>query len=154
MPAWSALVGCIGLSLLLGLANAASVPPDTQGWLLAQATPPGLLPTRMIAPAWAVISLPSGVAAWLAWREPGHRRPLLLWGWHLLAFGIWMQCLLTLRLPGVALGAAVGLMVLADATVLAFFRLRPLAGALLLPSVGWTCYATYISASLWWLNRG
>ena len=139
--------------MLLAAATAAAVPPPAQAWLLSLAHPPGLPPARLIAPAWALLSLPSGLAAWLAWREPGHRRALLLWGWHLLAFAVWVQCLLTLRLPGAALLAALALALLAGATAIMFGGLRRAAGLLLFPSFAWTCYVIYISAALWWLNR-
>lgn len=65
-----------------------------------------------------------------------------------------MQCLLTLRLPGAALLAALALALLAGVTATMFGGLRRAAGLLMFPSIAWTCYATYISAGLWWLNRG
>jgi translocator protein len=156
---WPALVGFSGLSLLIGAADAAAVPPASEVWLLSLAHPPWLLPARLmtpslIAPSWAVLSVPSGVAAWLAWRRPGHRGALLLWGWHLLAFAAWMQCLLTLRQLGPALLAALALALLAGCTARAFARLHRGAGLLLLPTFAWTCYAAYVTVGVWWLNRG
>jgi translocator protein len=122
--------------------------------MLSLPHPPGMLPPGLIAPAWAVLSVPSGVAAWLAWRQPGNRGALLLWGWHLLACGIWMQGLYSLHLPGPALLAALALLGLVCLTARAFARLRPAAGLLLLPTLAWTCYASYVTAGFWWLNRG
>jgi tryptophan-rich sensory protein len=156
---WPALVGFVGLALLIGAADAAAIPQASQSWLLSLAHPPGLPPDRLIAPrliaaAWTVLSLPSGIGAWLAWRRPGHRAALLLWGWHLLAFAAWMQCLLSLRQPGPALLLALALALLAGLTVAAFARLRPAAGWLLLPTLAGTCYAAAVTAGLWWLNRG
>jgi len=103
---------------------------------------------------WAALSLPSGYGAWLAWRQPEHRRALLLWGWHLLACAAWMQCFLSLRLPALALPAALVLVLLAAATATGFGSLRHAAGLLLLPTLAWTCYAAYVTAGVWWLNRG
>jgi benzodiazapine receptor len=148
------LVGFVGLSLLLGLADAAAIPSVAESWVLSMAHPPGMLPTRLIAPTWAVLSLPSGIGAWLVWRQPAHRRALLLWGWHLLASAVWMQCLLSLHLPGPALLAALVLAVLTCLTAAAFARLRHTAGLLLLPTLAWTCYVAYVTAGIWWLNRG
>jgi tryptophan-rich sensory protein len=156
---WPALVGFVGLSLLIGAADAAAVPPATESWLFSLAHPPGLLPERLIAPAlvtraWAVLSLSGGLGAWLAWRQPDHRTALLLWGWHLLAFATWMQCLLTWRQPGAALVAALALALLAGLTAAAFARLRRLAGVLMLPTLVATCYAACVTAGVWWLNLG
>ena len=152
-------MGFVGLSLLLGAANAAAIPAASEAWLLSLPRPPGLLPAGLIAPAWiaaswAALSLPSGLAAWLAWRRPGHRRALLLWGWHLLACAVWMQCLLSVRAPGAALAAAAVLVLLVGLTTAAFVRLRRTAGLLLFPTLVWTCYAAYVTAGVWWLNRG
>ncbi len=98
--------------------------------------------------------MPSGIGAWLVWRQPAHRGALLLWGWHLLAFAAWMQCLLTLRQPGPAVIAALAMALLACLTAGAFARLRRSAGLLLLPTLLWTCYAATVTAGVWWLNRG
>src|SRR5258708_31470677 len=103
-----------------------------------------LITPTLVTAVWAALSLPSGVGAWLAWGQPGHRRALLLWGWHLLAFAVWMQCLLTLRQPGPALLAAVALALLAGLTAAAFARLRRGAGLLMFPTLGWTCYAAWV----------
>ncbi len=156
---WPALVGFVGLSLLIGAADAAAIPPASIGWLLSLPHPSWLPPDRLIPPSvvsatWAALSLPSGIGAWLAWRQPGHRGALLLWGWHLLAFVGWMQCLLTLRQPGLALIAALLLALLAGLTAAAFARLRRAAGVLLLPTLASACYVACVTAGIWWLNRG
>ena len=140
--------------MLLGLADAAAIPSVAESWILSVAHPPGMLPAGMFAQGWALLSLPSGLGAWLAWRQPGHRQALLLWGWHLLASAVWMQCLLSLHLPGPALLAAVALAMLACLTAAAFARLRRAAGLLMLPTLAWTCYAAYVTVGFWWLNRG
>ncbi len=142
------------MCLLLAAANAAAIPAASHGWLLSLNRPPGAPGPGLIVSAWAALSLPSGIAAWLAWRAPDNRRALLLWGWHLLACAVWMQCLAGLRLPGLALVAAAALLVLAAAATAALARVRRAAGALMLPTLAWTVYALYISAGFWWLNRG
>ena len=38
-------------------------------------------------------------------------------------------------------------------TSVAFFRVRTLAGALLLPYLGWVAFASYLNAGFWYLNR-
>jgi len=151
---WPALVGFIGLALLLAAANAAAISSASRGWFLSLARPPGAPTAGMVLAAWAVLSPPSGIAAWLAWRQPGNRRALLLWGWHLLGCAVWMQCFLGLRLPGVGLLAALALLAVTNATVVSFAHLRRLACLMLLPALCWTCYALYITAGVWWLNRG
>ncbi len=151
---WPALVGFIGLALLLVAANAAAIPAASHGWYLSLPRPPGAPTAGLIVAAFAILSPPSGLAAWLVWRGPANRRALLLWGWHLFACAAWMQCLLGLRLPGTALVAAAALLAVTIGTTIAFSHVRRLAGLLLLPSLCWTCYAAYITAGIWWLYRG
>jgi tryptophan-rich sensory protein len=156
---WPALVGFVGLSLLLAAANAAAIPAASESWFLSLAHPPGTQPDGVSVPtlvviSWAVLSLPSGLGAWLAWRRPRHRRALLLWGWHLLACAGWMQALLGFRLPGLAAPLALALLALAALSAAAFARLHRAAGLLMLPTLAWTCYAAYVTAGLWWLNQG
>ena len=38
------------------------------------------------------------------------------------------------------------------ATIFAFWRVRPLAGALLVPYLAWVSFATYLNAGIWRLN--
>jgi tryptophan-rich sensory protein len=145
--------------LLLAAANAAAIPATTESWFLSLAHPPGTLADRISVPtlvviSWALLSLPSGLAAWLAWRRPRHRRALLLWGWHLLAAAAWMQALLGFRLPGLAAPLGLALLVLAALSAAAFGRLQRAAGLLMLPTLAFTCYAAYVTAGLWWLNQG
>jgi tryptophan-rich sensory protein len=65
--------------------------------------------------------------------------------WSLLFFG--------LHLPGLALVEIVLLLALLLATTVSFFEVRPLAGVLFLPYVGWVSFAAYLNAGLWYLNR-
>ena len=139
---------------MLAAANAAAIPAGSHSWFLSLVRPPGAPTAGLIAPIWAALAPTSGLAAWLAWRRPRHRRALLLWGWQLLACAVWTQCLLGLRMPELALPAALSLAALTAAAVSAFARLRRAAGLLLLPTLVWTCYAAYITAGFWWLNRG
>jgi tryptophan-rich sensory protein len=52
--------------------------------------------------------------------------------------------------PGLALAVIVALDVVLAATVVAFWRVRPPAGALLLPYFGWCLFATSLNAGFLW----
>jgi len=45
------------------------------------------------------------------------------------------------------------LLALVVATTGTFLRVRPLAGALLVPYAAWVAFAAYLNAGLWYLNR-
>lgn len=54
---------------------------------------------------------------------------------------------------GFALVEIVALWLVILATILAFWGVRPAAGALLLPYFVWVSYAAYLNAGIWRLNK-
>jgi len=48
----------------------------------------------------------------------------------------------------------VTLVVMVGALVIAFWRVRPLAGAMLVPYLGWVGFACALTLSVWKLNPG
>lgn len=118
----------------------------------AWAPPPGVF-----GPVWTVLYLLMGVAAWLVWRErglAGARGALGLFGAQLALNALWSWLFFEWRLGGLALAEVVLLLVLVAATAVAFRRVRPLAGALLLPYLLWVAFATALTWSLWQRNPG
>jgi tryptophan-rich sensory protein len=112
-------------------------------------------PASVFGPVWSVLYALMGIAAWLVWREGGfaaRRRALTvflvqlalnaLWSW--LFFG-WHQG--ALALVDIAL-----LWVLIVTTIVLFWRVRPLAGALMLPYLAWVSFAAVLNYAVWQLN--
>lgn len=100
-----------------------------------------------------------GVAAWLVWRGTHGgalvrgRLALRLWGWQLLANALWSPVFFALHSTAAALVIILAMLGLIALTLRAFLRLQPWAGALLVPYLAWVCYASYLNAGFWWLNR-
>ncbi len=94
-----------------------------------------------------------GVSAWLIWLRPESGRALRLWGWQLAANTAWSSAFFGLRNPALGLVVILLLVGLICLTIMSFQRKRPLAAGLLLPYLAWTCFATYLNAGFWWLNR-
>ncbi len=67
---------------------------------------------------------------------------------------LWSPIFFGLRAPGLALAEILFLWGVLVATVVQFFRVRQVAGLLMLPYLLWTTYATTLNAGVWWLNRG
>ena len=151
---WPALLGFVGLTLLVGAVGAALTVPAIRTWYLSLARPPGTPPNWVFGPVWTLLYVLMGIAAWLVWQRPWHRRAMLLWGWQLLANALWAPLFFGLHLVGVALADIVVLLLLAAMTTLAFDRRSRSAAILMLPYLAWTCYATYLNAGFWWLNPG
>ena len=147
-----ALVGFVGLCLLVGAADGSVAAGTSRAWYLSLNHPPGTPPNWVFAAVWTGLYAMIGVSGWLAWRRSVGTRPLRLWGWQLAANACWTPAFFGLRSPPLALAVCLVLLVLIVATVRAFLPLRRAAAWLLAPYLGWTIYATYLTAGFWWLN--
>lgn len=112
-------------------------------------------PDWLFGPAWSVLYLLMGIAAWLVWRERHRaevRLPLGLFMVQLAANALWTWLFFALRLGGVAFAEIVLLWGLILATMVAFWRVRPAAGVLLIPYLLWVTYAAALTFSVWRRN--
>lgn len=124
-------------------------------WYAGLRKPPLTPPNWVFGPAWTILYLAIAVAGWLVWLA--RRRvgvPLLLWGAQLTLNAMWSYLFFGMQRPGLALVEIAVLLVLILATTDAFFRVRRLAGLLFVPYALWVCFAAYLNAGLWLLNRG
>jgi tryptophan-rich sensory protein len=147
----AALAGFIALVVLAALIGSAFQPSD---WYASLRKPPLTPPNWIFGPVWSFLYLCIAVAAWLVWRaRRGATTPLALWASQLLLNGLWSLLFFGLHRPGLALLELAILLALVVATTAAFFRVRSLAGALLVPYVLWVGFAIYLNAGIWYLNR-
>jgi len=146
-----AVVGTEAVGGLSGLAAGR----DSAGYYGELRKPPFTPPPAAFGPVWTVLYLLMGVAAWLVWREGLSRLTAVALGlfaaqlalnfaWSLIFFGQ--------HRISAALVEIVVLWLCILATVVAFWWVRPLAGALLLPYLSWVSLATYLNAGIWRLN--
>lgn len=114
-------------------------------------------PSWLFAPAWTVLYLLMGIAAWLVWRKEGFRRAstaLALFLVQLGANALWTWLFFVWRLGAFAFAEILILWVLILCTLVAFWRVRPLAGALLIPYLAWVTYASALTYAVWKGNPG
>lgn len=147
--AWLAL--CIATSAIGALAsvNARSFYADLvrPAW-----APPGWL----FGPVWSALFLAMAVAAWLIWRIPtaslSRSVALGLFVVQLGANALWSWLFFAWRLGGAALAEVLVLWLLIACTLALFWRIKPLAGLLLVPYLGWVTFAAALNHTLWRLN--
>jgi benzodiazapine receptor len=147
-----ALVGFVGLGLLVGASDAGLLRSGALAWYLSLAHPPGTPPDWLFAPVWTALYVTIGTAAWLIWRQFGAGAALRLWGWQIAANALWTPAFFGLHQIVLALAVSLVLLILVGLTMRAFFRLQPAAGWLMLPCLAWSGYAAYLNAGFWWLN--
>lgn len=113
-------------------------------------------PSWVFGPVWTLLYAMMAVAAWLVWRQGGfkaQRRALGLFLVQLLFNALWTPLFFGLHRPGLAFVDIVLLWLALLATIVAFWKARPLAGALLVPYLGWVAFASALNFMLWHLNR-
>ena len=102
-------------------------------------------PAWIFGPVWSVLYLLMAIAAWVVWRQRGFRESgVALWLFiaQLTANALWSWLFFSWRNGGWAFYEILILWVLLLCTVVSFWRLQSLAGALLLPYLAWVTFAT------------
>lgn len=114
-------------------------------------------PASVFGPVWTALYTLMAIAAWLVWREGGYsnaRAALNLFLAQLALNALWSWLFFAWHLGAVAFADILLLWVLLVATVIAFWRIRPLAGALLVPYVLWVSFAAALNYAVWKMNPG
>ena len=111
-------------------------------------------PDWVFAPVWSILYLLVGLSGWLSWRQraPERKKALLIFliqlgfnlAWPFIFFGA--------RLIGTALIEITVLLIVIIVNIIAFWRIKPLSGLLMLPYALWVAYATVLNVSIWILN--
>lgn len=149
-----ALIGFVGLGLLVGAAAGGVTAPAVRHWYPSLTRPPGTPPEWVFTPVWMLLYVAIAVAAWLVWKRVGASRSLRLWGWQLLANALWPPAFFGLHSPVAGLIVLAVLLPLVLLTMLAFLRVHRGAAALLAPYTAWCCFATYLNVGFLVLNSG
>lgn len=120
-------------------------------------TPSWAPPSWLFGPVWTTLYVLMAIAAWLVWRETGWergRRAFLLYGVQLVANALWSWLFFHWQLRGTAFVELLVLWLCIIATLVAFWRIRAVAGALLAPYLLWVSFAGVLNYTIWQMNRG
>ena len=150
LTAW--LLVCFGAAAVGGAASARA--GDFYAQLVRPAWAP---PSWLFAPVWTLLYLMMAVAAWLVWRTRGFagaRGALTLFLVQLALNALWTWLFFAWRLGAAAFAEILLLWVLIAATAFLFWRVRPVAGLLLLPYLAWVTFASALTFAVWRGNPG
>jgi len=112
-------------------------------------------PPDVFGPVWSVLYLIMGIAAWLVWRVAGFRAAraaLALFLVQLAVNALWSWLFFGWHRGALAFADILLLWVLIVATAVAFWRIKPLAGVLLIPYLLWVSFAGMLNYAVWQLN--
>ena len=148
-----ALVGFVGLCLLVGASGGTISARSINTWYSTLVYPPGTPPNWLFAPAWTILYVSVGFAGWLVWQRKGASRPLRLWGWQLAANALWVPAFFGLHSPALAMAVMLVMLVMIVLTIRSFRRIRPAAAWLMMPYLAWCLFAAYLNSGFLLLNR-
>lgn len=147
-----ALIGWLAICFA---ASTTSTLISIDGWHESLHKPSWNPPSWIFAPAWTLLYVLMAVSAWLVWRDGSWRMQskalslfMMQWTLNLL----WTPLFFGMHRPDWALLDILALWLMILATLLAFWRVRRLAGALLLPYLAWVTFATALNFMIWCLN--
>jgi len=112
-------------------------------------------PPSLFGPVWTVLYALMAIAAWLVWRSGGLRTNRIAFSFflgQLVLNALWSWLFFAWHLGALAFADTVFLWLLIIATLVSFWRVRPLAGALLIPYLLWVSFASALNYSVWQLN--
>jgi benzodiazapine receptor len=141
------------VTLAVGAAGSLFTEPNIDGWYAGLVHPAIAPPNWVFAPVWTMLYILMAYAAWRVWRTTGLRST------EMLAFGV--QLALNLAWSAIFFGlhqisAALGEIILLDLailyTMLLFWRRDRAAGAVMLPYLAWSMFATVLTHAFWKLN--
>jgi tryptophan-rich sensory protein len=95
------------------------------------------------------------VAAWLVWREGGWKVQRLALGLFLLQWllnALWTPLIFGMHRSGLAVAEIILLWLALAATLRSFWRVRRVAGVLLVPYLAWVTFAAALNFAIWRLN--
>jgi len=130
--------------------------PDA--WYLKLNKPAWNPPDSIFGPVWTVLYLLMGAAAWLVWSDTswegfgGPLAPLTLYVAQLVLNAMWSWIFFGRHRPDVALLDMTLLWAVVAVTMVSFWRVMPLAGALFIPYLAWISFAALLNFKIWRSN--
>ncbi len=157
MPSFLRLVISVGAPLLVGALSGFATARSVTGWYVTLRKPVFNPPSWIFGPVWTALYVLMGIALYLVWRN-GWDRNAVRWAVALFAVqlalnGLWSLLFFGMQSPGWAFVEILLLWAAIATTLVAFWRVELLAGALLIPYLLWVSFAVLLNGSIWTLNR-
>ena len=127
----------------------------TREWYATLNRPDWTPSGQIIGMVWTILFAMMAVAAWLVWRRAGFTNAgpaMTLFAIQLLLNVLWSVVFFGLRQPGWAFAELILLQAFIIATLVAFWRITPAAGALFIPYAAWVAFAGMLNFLIWRLN--
>jgi tryptophan-rich sensory protein len=147
------LLGFIAATFALAGPGGWATATGVRDWYPSLLKPAWNPPSWVFGPVWTVLYAMMAVAAWLVWRRDGWSGALAWFAVQLTLNAAWSPLFFGLHRIDLALIDITFLWVAIAGTVVAFWKVSPGAGWLLVPYLAWVSFATALNFALWRLNR-
>lgn len=151
--AWGLVGWLLACYLAAGVGALASV--EASVFYASLTLPAWAPPAWLFGPVWTVLYGMMAVAAWLVWRTGGwrqHRTALTSFVVQLLFNALWSWLFFGWKEGALAFADIVMLWILVAFTLGAFWKIRAVAGALLVPYLLWITFASALNYAVWRAN--
>lgn len=146
---WIALIVFVVIVFAVAAVGAAFTPGE---WYATLAKPPWTPPNWLFGPVWTALYLMIAVAGWLVWQRVGLGGAMALFALQLALNAAWSWLFFGRHSIGLALVDILALLVAIVATIVVFWSISRVAGALLVPYALWVGFASALNAAIWRLN--
>lgn len=152
---WKSLAIAIAIPLAVG-GLSALLTMDSMKTFSSLNQPPLSPPGWLFGVVWTLLYALMGVASWLVYVSPAPQAEkttaLRLYGAQLLVNFFWSIIFFNLEAYLFAFAWLLLLWVLIFATLLYFYRIRPISAYLLIPYLAWVTFAGYLNYAIYLLN--
>jgi benzodiazapine receptor len=156
-----ALIAFLAISFSVAALGGIATAAQVDGWYADADKVAWTPPDVVFGPVWTALYAAMSIAAWRVWLERDRvdvRRPLALYVMQLVLNALWTPVFFALypMIGGAALWIAAVIIVALDVlvllTLISFWPISRLAGALLIPYLAWVLYATTLNIGIAVLN--
>lgn len=144
----------VALAQAAGILGSLATIPNIDSWYAFLIKPALNPPSWIFGPVWTLLYTLMGVASYLVWKtkKSWRKRALGLYFMHLVVNASWSLIFFGEQNIAMALGTIVLLDILIFWVVRRFYKVSKIAAYLMIPYLLWVLFATYLNASLFFLN--
>jgi tryptophan-rich sensory protein len=147
------IVACLGAGTIGSVFTRSAIPT----WYATLEKPAFTPPNWLFAPAWTLLYILMGTAAFLVWRKGLENRQvrtaLIVFLVQLILNALWSVVFFGLESPLCGLIVISILWIAILVTIIKFFSISRVASVLMWPYLLWVTFAAVLNASIWLLNR-
>ena len=124
-------------------------------WYESLKKPSWTPPNSVFSPVWTGLYIMMAIAAWTVWENRHYKKaavPLVLFVLQLILNSLWTCIFFGLHRPGLAFLEIAVLWFLLLATLIGFWRVKNIAGVLMIPYILWLSFALLLNFEIWRLN--